>query len=131
MGLQPLIMGSVVGVEASNAKIKEHLKQDGVIIIDARAEKAFKKRTTRNTFSADAGGPMGGKAKDSVAKLKENGALPADETNFGRPIVVFCAAGPEARQVKKALENEGYKSVLNGGSLGRIEKLQQEIEEGK
>eukprot|EP00747_Dinoflagellata_sp_TGD_P170754 gnl/TRDRNA2_/TRDRNA2_203137_c0_seq1.p1 gnl/TRDRNA2_/TRDRNA2_203137_c0~~gnl/TRDRNA2_/TRDRNA2_203137_c0_seq1.p1 ORF type:complete len:114 (+),score=23.77 gnl/TRDRNA2_/TRDRNA2_203137_c0_seq1:94-435(+) len=109
-------MGACFGV-ASGSVLKQQLKKDGVVIIDARPKAKYDKQHVAGAVSAPVGGPMNAKQADTAVQdlLKEKD-IPKDT-----PIVVYCDVGGEAASCKKALARAGFTDIVNGGSLGKVE----------
>ena len=111
------LMPAMLGVESSDLNIKKALA-NGACVIDARSTNAYAKAHAGGAINAPAGGPMGGKAAISIARIEE--ALPKDRNS---PIVCYCDGGVEAKPVAKALMAKGYTNVINAGSLARVRRL--------
>ena len=111
------LMPAMLGVESSDLNIKKALA-NGACVIDARSTNAYAKAHADGAINAPAGGPMGGKAAISIARIEE--ALPKDRSS---PIVCYCDGGVEAKPVAKALVAKGYTNVINAGSLARVRRL--------
>lgn len=79
----------------------------GALVVDVRSEEEFK------------GGALAGAINvphDRVGKR-----LPEFGADKERPIVVYCRSGRRSGLAKAELEQNGFKTVINGGGLSQLQ----------
>lgn len=84
------------------------LIKNGALIIDTRSASEF------------AGGHIEGAINlpyDTISNVIEK-----HETDRSRSIIVYCHSGARSGIAKKQLEQAGYNSVVNGGSLHHMQR---------
>ncbi len=97
------LFGSTDSSEVSKAL------EEGAQLVDVRSASEFASGSVPGAINI----PVDSIGKNS-AKLKGK-----------KSIVVFCRSGSRSAMAKSMLESKGFKNVINGGSLSKVQSLVQ------
>ena len=81
--------------------------EDGAYLVDVR------------TAAEYSGGSVKGAVNIPLDKLRSQ----LDKFKGKKNIVVFCRSGNRSSQAKSILEQNGFKNVINGGSLQQVNEV--------
>lgn len=101
MGLLSFLFG-----KKDNSALTEAIN-NGAYLVDVRTPAEF----------------SGGSVKGAVNIPLSNLQSQMKKFKGKKNIVVFCRSGARSGQAKRILEQRGFENVINGGSVGNVERL--------
>lgn len=101
MGLLSFLFG-----KKDNSALMEAIN-NGAYLVDVRTPAEF----------------SGGSVKGAVNIPLSNLQSQMKKFKGKKNIVVFCRSGARSGQAKRILEQRGFENVINGGSVGNVERL--------